>query len=158
MPGARPANPYVGAGVALLVGGPLLGLVSYALVAMIVGESLLEDEGGLTALGVAAMAIPGLVGLALLLFGRRVATVVTPGGRAVSAFVAGVGALCLVVGLIGSVAGNARGDANIGAALLVPAGAVLLAVGGVGVVRSRTAPGGAPPVAGDPPPPPTGGA
>ena len=105
------------------------GLVLFALVASIVGEDRLEGPDGATWLGTALVYLPVVVGLVLVLFGRRIAAVIPPGGIRLPLLVAVVGAVCLVAGVLALAAGSGQGDANIGAGSLVLVGPVLMSAG-----------------------------
>ncbi len=105
--------------VGLLMAGstPISGLISYAVAAVIVGETRLEGSGGLTGLGWAVVLLPLLFGLGLFAASWFVSR--GPSRSAVGLF---VGLAAVVVGGLGvrSVASSSgSGDASIGGGLLI---------------------------------------
>ena len=122
------------AGVVIALSTPISGIVSYAVVATVVGEDRLEGPDGLTPLGWTVGAIPLLVGMALVAWsftGRS-----APDGRTVAIGLLGLGLTLTGLGAVGLATG-AVGDANIGGGLLVIVGLMLAAIGGA---RLRTSP------------------
>lgn len=122
------------AGWLLVLSTPVSAVVSFASLATVLGEDRLEGEQGLTALGWAAIALPPLVGLALVGWsytGRR-----PPAGNRTRAVVLGLGATALVLGIIATTTGPSD-DPKIGGGVLILAGlAVIVAT----IARPRPVP------------------
>ncbi len=103
------------AGIVLACSTPITGFLSYALIAILFGETRLESSNGLTSAGIAALAGPALLGAVLVLW--SFVTPKTPTRQTFAALTATIGAALLVVGLWSTL--SASGDASIGGGLLV---------------------------------------
>jgi len=137
-------------GAAFIVGTPILGIFTFAMTAVAIGEDRLEGADGTTALGNASIAVPAAIGVALIIWSFTNAP--TPNLQAVLAGAAGLGAALVALG-VWSIARSTAGDANIGGALLALVGAGLLGAGGVGLLRRRGTRSQPPPPAPRPPAP-----
>lgn len=125
-------------GIIMALSAPISGLVLYAVVAILVGEERLEDDGGLTALGLLPFAVPVVIGgvlVALSYTGRA-----GPSRTMIGLGVGGLAVLCAAVGLLSLLTAEA-GDASIGGGVLILA-AVALGGLAVGLIRAAAASSG----------------
>jgi len=122
-------------GLVLALSTPISAIISFALVAIVIGEDRLEGANGdTTVLGYAVMAAPLVVGLAMAAWAHIGLPV--PDRQSVALSVGLFGLLCIVIG--GWSVGTADGDASIGGALLIFFG-LACAVVGLGLfVSGRT--------------------
>ena len=105
-PGAE-LDPLRTAALGLLYTAPLAGFSSFAIFAMLLGDRLEGDDGAPTALGWAAICLPGAIGACLLAFSRVSARRPRP-GLIVTALTLAAGAM-LWVALSGAVDGDGDG-------------------------------------------------
>jgi hypothetical protein len=102
------------AGIALACSTPISGLLSYALVAIVLGESRLEGDDGLTIAGMVVLGLPLILGAALAVWNPPV-----PSRQVLGIVAAAVAGAFVGVGLWSSSRSAALGDASIGGGLLV---------------------------------------
>jgi hypothetical protein len=126
-------NPYWVVGLMLIVANVIPGIILYAFVASIVGEDVLEGDGGPTWLGAGLVYLPPVVGVALVLFGRPLSRgPLSPSRPWVPLVLLALGAVGTILGLLG--VGDTSGGANIGAALLLLVCPFLTVLVGIWVV------------------------
>ncbi len=125
------------AGIVLACSTPITGFLSYAVGAILFGESRFEDSDGLTAAGLAALGLPLFLGALLVLWSFL--TPRAPGRRTIAMASAAIGVALLGIGAWSI--STADGDASIGGGLLVLASVPLLVVALLALgaqCRSRT--------------------
>ena len=119
----------------LIVSTPISGIITFAVAAILFGEERLEDSGGLTPTGLVVIAIPAIVGLAVLLW--SVSTAPFP-SRKVIAGALGVAAAILVgIGLASIRTSAEASDVSVGGALLVLFAVPIFAAALVLWIRTR---------------------
>jgi len=96
---------------------PITGFISYALIAIIVGETSLEGSDAIRGAGIAAFTLPFVLGGAVVLI--SVWKPRTPTMRAMALVLAAVSVIFMTIGLWSTVSSEAPGDASIGGGLLV---------------------------------------
>lgn len=117
----RRQRPLRVAGIVLACSTPITGFLTYAVAAIVFGESRFESSDGLTLAGVAALGTPALLGTLLVLWSFLSSRV--PGRRTTAIVTAAVSVMLLCLGLWSTL--TASGDASIGGSLLVLASLVL---------------------------------
>lgn len=122
------------AGILLACSTPITGFLSYAILAILLGESRLEGSDGLTGAGVAALIGPAILGALLVLWSFL--TIKSPNRQTIALAAAATGATLLGVGLWSTL--SASNDASIGGGLLVMA-ALPLGVASLLLFRSKPA-------------------
>lgn len=113
------------AGIVLAASTPVTGMLTYAFVAIMFGESRLEGPDGLTMPGAVTLGVPAILGALLVLWSFL--TSWTPGRRTMAALSASVSVAMLGTGLWSTL--SASGDASIGGGLLILASLPLGVVG-----------------------------
>lgn len=121
-------------GALLALSSPLSGIVPFAIISALFGEEKLETASGLTGAGYFTMAIPALIGLAMIAWSFKTEVAVSFKTWALAA--GALGAMSLVSGVV-SLVGSEPGDASIGGGILILTAVALF--GGVAIAAfSRT--------------------
>lgn len=115
-------------GALLALSSPISGIVPFAIMAALFGEENLETASGLTGAGYFAMAIPALIGLAIIAWSFRAELAISFKTWALA--LGSLGALSLASGVI-SIVGSEPSDASIGGGILILTAVALF--GGVGI-------------------------
>ena len=139
-------------GLLLALSTPITAFITFALVAITIGEARLEDASGATPLGYLVMALPLIVGLAFAAYAHFGGLLPT---RNQSALVlAAFGLVCIAAGLVSTLTSD---DASIGGGFLFMFGPFpIVAAVTLVLTAKRTPPPPGPPIAPAPPtaPPP----